>query len=209
LRRDEPRRRLGWLDRSRRRDAGGYGGRWLRRRNSRTCRRRRCNGTRRRSRLGCALRDRFQHIARLGDMRQVDLRLKLVGPRRRRTRATGRTSAGMLREITLDALRFVHLDRTRVRFLFRNTDLGKNVEDFSALYLEFSRQIIDSNLVLHYAPFPPCCPAWLRLHSILTVVVDIQKGSSVRCAIPILPSIPARRAEALLYICRPQAALFK
>jgi hypothetical protein len=57
-----------------------------------------------------------------------------------------------------------------VRFLFGDTDLDQNFEDFLALYLEFSGQVINSNLVLHYAPFPPLCfPPGLRLHSILTV----------------------------------------
>jgi hypothetical protein len=45
-----------------------------------------------------------------------------------------------------------------VRFLLGDADLEKNVEDLSALDLKFSRQIVDSNLVLHYAPLPPFCP---------------------------------------------------
>ena len=45
------------------------------------------NGTRRRGRLSSPLRDRLQHIARLGDVRQVDLGLELVGRCDRRTGA--------------------------------------------------------------------------------------------------------------------------
>jgi len=160
LRRNEARRRLRRLGGSRGLRAGSYGSGRLRRRNDRASRRRRRRyGTRRGSRLSRALRDRLQHIARLGDVRQVDLGLELVRPRRRRTRATGRASAGMLRIVVLHALGFIHFDRTRVRFLFCDTDIGKYVEDFFALHLEFPRQIIDSNLVLHYAPSPRCCPA--------------------------------------------------
>jgi hypothetical protein len=67
----------------------------------------------------------------------------------------------MLREILLDALSFILLDGARVRFLFGDADLGQNIEDFLALYLKFPGQIIDSNLVLHYAPFPPLFPVWV------------------------------------------------
>src|SRR5271165_1933980 len=72
----------------------------------------------------------------------------------------------MLRKVSLHALRFIHFDRAGVRFLFCYTDLDESVEDGLAFYLEFSRQIIDSNL-LHAALFPPYCPVGLRLHSVL------------------------------------------
>ena len=65
----------------------------------------------------------------------------------------------MLRKILLYALRFVHFDGTGVRFLLGDADLDQNVENRLALYLEFSCQIIDSNLVLHSAPFPPFVPS--------------------------------------------------
>ncbi len=150
-----------------------------RRRPRRYCRGRRNDGpgrgrrsrARRGNGLGGPLRDRLQHIPRLGDMREIDLGLKLVrrGSRTRTASGGGR----MFRKVFLDALRFVLFDRAGVRFLLGDPELGKNVEDFLALDLEFPRQIINSNLVLHYAPFPPICPVWLRLHSILTVVVCV------------------------------------
>ncbi len=90
LRRDEPWRGLRSFNRSCRLRAGCYGGRGLRRSNRGTRgsrRRRRRSRTRRRSRLSSLLRDRLKHITRLGDVRQVDLGLKLV--RRRRRRAGG------------------------------------------------------------------------------------------------------------------------
>jgi hypothetical protein len=162
LRRDKARRRFRRLDRSSRLRNGSNRRRRLRRRNRRTgrsWRRRRCR-MRRGSRLSRPLRDRLQHIARLGDVRQVDLGLELVG---RSCRGTG-TTAGtglLLCKKLLHALRFIMLDGTGVRFLFGDTDLGQNVEDFFTLYLEFSGQVINSNLVLHYAPFPPLCPVWV------------------------------------------------
>jgi hypothetical protein len=76
----------------------------------------------------------------------------------------------MLLKVLLDALGFVDLDGAGVRFFLGDTDLDQNVENGFALYLEFPGQVIDSNLVQHYAPFPPLCfPSGLRLHSILTV----------------------------------------
>ena len=73
----------------------------------------------------------------------------------------------MFRKVLLDPLRFVHFDGTGVRFLFGYTDLDESIEDHLALYLEFPRQVINSNL-LHSALFPPYCPVRLSLHRILT-----------------------------------------
>jgi hypothetical protein len=64
----------------------------------------------------------------------------------------------VLLKVLLNALCLVFFDGAGVRLLFSDADLGKNFEDLSALHLEFSRQIIDSNLVLHCAPFPPYLP---------------------------------------------------
>jgi hypothetical protein len=101
--------------------------------------------------------DEFPNIARLGDMRQVNLGLEFLG-RGRWTGAAASAAAGLgiLRKIPLYTLRFIHFNRAGVRFLFRYTDLDENVEDLFALYLKFPRQIIDSNL-RHAALLPPYC----------------------------------------------------
>jgi len=140
------RRRRLWGDSQRRRHSRPRGGGVAGRRDL----------TRRRGRLGGPLRDGLQHIAWLGDVREIDLRLELV-LRRRNARAAARAGL-MLLIIRFDALRLVHFDGTGVRFLFGDADLEKNVEDFLALDLKFSGQIVDSNLVLHSALFPPLCP---------------------------------------------------
>jgi len=79
--------------------------------------------------------DGFPHIARFGDMRQVNLGLELLcrGGRARATAATA--GLRMLRKILLHTLRFVRFDRTGVRFLFCYADLGENVENLFALDL--------------------------------------------------------------------------
>ncbi len=169
LRRDETRRRL-CLHRRCRKGAGSCGkwrcglGRNSRRRSHRGPRGDGMAGrrglTRRRGRLGGPLRDGLQDIAGLGDVRKIDLRLELVR-RRRNARAAARAGL-MLLIILFDALSLVHFNGTGVRLLLGYTDLEKNIEDFLALDLELSGQIVDSNLVLHSAPFPPLCPRPLK-----------------------------------------------
>ena len=170
---DKPGRRLGFNGR-RRLGAGGRDSRPRRNRrrwrNDRT-RWRGCSRARRRCRLCRSLRDRLQHITGFGDVRKINLGPELVRRCGRGTRTAARAGR-LLCKVLFDPLGFIFFDRAGVRFLFSETDLGKNFEDFSALHLEFSCQIVDSNFVQHYAPFPPLCPVWLRLHSILTVVVD-------------------------------------
>jgi hypothetical protein len=89
----------------------------------------------------------------------------------------------MLLIILFDALSLIHFDGTGVRLLFRYADLEKNVEDFLALDLEFSGQIVDANLVLHSALFPPLCRVRLSLHSILTVWIDCGPRCEARTAV--------------------------
>src|ERR1039458_10884 len=131
------------------------GGCGLGRRHNRTCNR---------GRLGGPLRNRLQHIARFGDVRQVKLGLEFVC---RCPRSPAGSRFCVLLKVFLDPLRFVHFDGTGVRFLFSYTDLDESVEDRLALYLELPCQVVNSNL-LHSALLPPCCPARLSLHSILT-----------------------------------------
>ncbi len=132
------------------------GGCGLGRRHNRTCNR---------GRLGGPLRNRLQHIARFGDVRQVKLGLEFVC---RCPRSPAGSRFCVLLKVFLDPLGFVHFDGTGVRFLFSYTDLDESVEDRLALYLELPCQVVNSNL-LHSALFPPYCPARLSLHSILTV----------------------------------------
>jgi hypothetical protein len=113
--------------------------------------------------------DQFPHIAGLGDVRQVNLGFELLGLSWR-SEAAAAAGFCMLRKVLLDPLCFIHFNGTGVRLLFRYTDLDKNVENRLALHLEFSCQIIDSNL-LHAALFPPYCPVGLRIHVILAVII--------------------------------------
>ena len=73
----------------------------------------------------------------------------------------------MLLVVLLDLLGLIDLDGAGMGLLFRDADLGKNVEDNFALYLELSCQVIDSDLLL-------------LMHSALF--------SSVMCRRPVKPS---------------------
>src|SRR6516162_3974614 len=112
---------------------------------------------RRRSRTGGRrwldgpLRDRLQHITRFGDVREVKLGLEFFNHGRTRA-ATSGTGLTMLLVVLLDGLRFFYFDRTGVRLFFGYSNLGENVENYLALYLELSREVVDSNLCcLHSA----------------------------------------------------------
>jgi hypothetical protein len=98
------------------------------------------------------LRDRLEHIARFGNVREVDLRLKLFGCR---TRAAAGSSARltMLNVVSPDALRLIHFDGAGVRLLFRDSNFWEDLEYYFCFDLEFSRQVIDSYLLLHSARF--------------------------------------------------------
>jgi hypothetical protein len=113
LRCNKTRRGLRSFDRARGLRAGGCDRRRLRRSNLGT-RGRRHSGRRSwaggGSRLSSLLCDRLQHIARLGDVRQIDFRLELVRRRRSRTRGTGRPTAVVLRKVLLNALSLILLD---------------------------------------------------------------------------------------------------
>jgi hypothetical protein len=145
--------------RRRRRHAGrGRGGSWLgfnwgRARNWRTWRSRR--------RSGCCclllLRDQLQHVAWLGDVRQVDLCLDFVGFAPSAGRARRRTRLGGFAEVGSHFLRLVVLKRAGVRLLFGNPNFGENIKDGLALDFQFSGQIVNSNLT--HLPFLCSAPA--------------------------------------------------
>jgi hypothetical protein len=98
--------------------------------------------------------NQLEHIARLGDVRQIDLGLDFVrfapGPRLRwRLRLSGGA------EMSPHLLRFVLFDRTGVRFLLGHSDFDQDVKNRLALDFQFPGQIVDSNLT--HPPFlaPP------------------------------------------------------
>jgi hypothetical protein len=98
------------------------------------------------------LRDRLEHIAGFGNVREVDLRLKLFACHTRAA-AGGSTRLTVLSVVFPDALRLIHLDGAGVRFLFRDANLREDLEYYFCFDLEFSRQVIDSYLLLHSARF--------------------------------------------------------
>ncbi len=96
-----------------------------------------------------SLLDRLQHITRLGDVGEVELRLDLLGARPPGTRVLRRHSLAMSGKVLPHLLRFVRFDGTGVGLLFGDANGGKEIEDFLALDFQLPRQIVDSNLRLH------------------------------------------------------------
>jgi hypothetical protein len=88
-------------------------------------------------------------------VRKVDLRLELFGCYTGAAGCRSSTRLAVFRVVLPDALCLIHFDGAGVRFLFRDSDLHQQVEDHFAFDLEFPRQVIDSNLLLHSALLPP------------------------------------------------------
>jgi hypothetical protein len=180
------RRRLPW-----RRDSGGRRNCLSRYRRNSLARKR--GRTRDRGALHGPLLDKLPHVARLGDMRQVDLGLELIRRRGRCARAAAAAGLCMLRKVSLHALRLIYFDGAGVRFLLGYADLNQSIENGLTLYLELPRQIINSNL-LHAALFPPYCPVGLRLHSVLTVKIcrSAAPAMDLYTSISVPPAVPRR-----------------
>ncbi len=204
------RRRRRLDGRSRRRHWRGRLGRYGRRRrwfrSNRSYRFRRCRRFCR-SRWGrLFLQDCFQRVARLRDMREVELRFQFFLSARPPLRGPQRSISTAVAEMCLHSLRLVNADGTGVCFLFCDTDLREHVEDRFALHLEFPCQVINSNLVYHPPsiflrnPLSPHINLTVkRLHfSAVSPDNDIQELPSISSLPGYSPHPDARHASALL-----------
>ena len=121
------------------------------------------------------LRDRLQHVARLGNMGQVNLGLDLVGIsaggarglRRRCLRFSTST------EMRAHLFRLVLLNGTGMCLLLGDTDFQENIENGFTLNFQLPGQIVDSNL--GHPPFLSSAPVPLSLHVNLTDSVSIPR----------------------------------
>jgi len=96
-----------------------------------------------------SLLDRFQHVAGLGNVGEIELRLDLLSARPASTRVLCRRSFPVSGKVLPHLLRFVRFDGTGVGLLFGDANGGKEIEDFLALDFQLPGQIVDSNLRLH------------------------------------------------------------
>lgn len=89
----------------------------------------------------------IQHIARAGDMREINLGFDLVG--------RGATSAGCLElgmvaipglQISAHLFGFMLFERTGMGFLLDDSDVRERIENTFAFYFQLSCQIVNSNL---------------------------------------------------------------
>jgi hypothetical protein len=78
-------------------------------------------------------------------VREIDLGLDLRLARTTAAITRGTSSATLSREVFAHTLGFISFNRARVRFLFRYSDEGKNVENCLALDFQFPCQIVNSN----------------------------------------------------------------
>lgn len=109
-----------------------------------------------------------EHIARAGNMREINLGLDLVA-------RTGTGTAGFWQgvltfpglQIGAHLLGFMLFERTGMGFLLGDSDVRKCIENSLAFYFQLSCQIVDSNLT-HPPRFSSRFP--LRFHTNLTVV---------------------------------------
>jgi hypothetical protein len=91
--------------------------------------------------------NRFEHISRFRDVRQINLGLYSLGFSAAGAGGLcgGMTLASPL-EMGANLLRLVFFERAGVRLLFGNADFLQNIEDRLAFDFQFSGQIVDSNL---------------------------------------------------------------
>jgi hypothetical protein len=95
--------------------------------------------------------DQLEHIAGLGDMREVNLGFNLIGFATG-ARPGGRgLSFGGGAEMSANLFCFVLLDRTRVRLLLCDSDCDQDIKNRLALDFQLPGQIVDSNLT--HPPF--------------------------------------------------------
>ena len=115
--------------------------------------RRRWCGTRRRSGRSLLLVNKLQHVAGLGDVRQVNLGLDLVRFSARCATGLGRgLSFGGSLKVGAHFFSLMILNGTGVSLLLRYTDQSQHIENGLAFDFELSCQIVDSNLT-----HPPSC----------------------------------------------------
>jgi hypothetical protein len=119
--------------------------------------------------------DRLQHISRLGDMRKVNLGANGFGLRARARRPGSGLRLGLGTHVCAHLFRLVHLDGTGMGLLFSDSDQREHIQYGLALDLQFSGQVIYTNLLLHSALLPPCCSNPLSLHFNLTVFMPVAR----------------------------------
>ena len=125
------------------------------------------------------LQDGLQHIARFGDVRQIDLGLgRSFGAR------SARCSGLAALQICAHTISLVILKRAGVRFLLGDSYSIENIKNRLALDFQFTRQIIDSNFT--HPSLCPCFPSPLASHCELLAVgyapVAIMARNSAICA---------------------------
>jgi len=120
--------------------------------------------------------DQLQHIAWLGDVRQVDLGLDFVGLGARCAGGLRRTLRfGSSAKMRAHLLRFMILNGTGVGFLFGDAHHRQYIENRLAFDFQLPGQIVNSNLA--HPPSLVSSAYRLRVHFNLTAVEPLGSGS--------------------------------
>jgi len=93
--------------------------------------------------------DRLQHVARLGNVGEIEFRLDLIRARPRRARLSCGRSFVVPAKVLPNLLGFVRFYGTGVSFLFGDAKGRQEIKDLLAFDFQLPGQIVDSNLRLH------------------------------------------------------------
>ena len=96
----------------------------------------------------------FEHVAGLGDVREIDFRLDALLATRRRAGAPARLRGAL--ELGADLVRLVVFQRTGVGLAGSQAELRQYVENLPTLDFHLACEIVDSNLT-HPPLFRMCC----------------------------------------------------
>jgi hypothetical protein len=144
--------------------------------------------------------DSLQHIAGLGDVREINLgRNRLRGARGCRTALSGRGLAAL--KLRANLVRLIVFQRTGMGLAAGQAEFRQYIENLPALDFHLAREIVDSNLT-HPPLFKLCFPKPLVAHSYLMALAGF-----VKCSLHGLARRGASYAPSSLAACSSVVAL--
>ena len=132
----------------------------------------------------------LQHVAGLGDMREIDLgRNALRGARRWGARLAGGSCSAL--KMLANLLCLGILKRTGVGLAAGHAEFRENVDNRARLNFQLAREIVDTNLT-HPPLFKICYPKPLVVQSYLMAMAALQNSLVARLAFKIAAHLTRR-----------------